>query len=77
MRAILLTRDGRHYVLCEVPATHEPTMISGRLTTGGEVVVPVGNVAAIEVYQDRDIEAFRIRKRILDLHEENRHSRSE
>ena len=60
MRVILLTRDGRFYLL-DGPAFISMGEVLGTLVLGGNVRVPVSNYAAQEVYGEHEIEQFRRR----------------
>lgn len=67
MRVILLTKDGRHFVLSG-PAYGMVAGddVMGPLATGGQVRVPLANYAAQEIYQDAEIEMFRMRLREVE-----------
>ena len=66
MRVILLTKDNRHYVLSSPAYANVVGEMRGHLATGGEVLVPADNYAAQEIYEDAQIEIFRVRHRQVE-----------
>lgn len=68
MRILVLLKYGEHYVADKLdpPGEWGHRFIRAHLAVGGEVMVPVENLAAVEHYGDDQIETFRQRLKAVE-----------